>query len=232
LADVGARVRPPGAQIMTEDERDAFIRAHTRLTPVPLVPSILIHAADEATTLWSKTEDELGAIGLPPPFWAFPWAGGQALARYLLDHPHEARGKCTLDFAAGSGLVGIAAARAGASHAQACDIDPFAAAAARLNAAANDAPLQSRLEDLVGRDEGWELVLAGDVSYERDMAQRVTQWLRKLAGRGARVLIGDPGRAYLARAVMEPIAQYDAPTSRDIEDSDIKPTIVYALHGE
>jgi predicted nicotinamide N-methyase len=216
---------------MTEDERNAFIRAHTRLTPVPLVPSILIHAADEATLLWSKTEEELGAAGLPPPFWAFPWAGGQALGRYLLDHPHEARGKTVLDFAAGSGLVGIAALRAGASHAHACDIDAFAVAAMGLNAAANDVRLQARLEDLVGCDEGWDVVLAGDVSYERDMAERVTQWLRKLAARGARVLVGDPGRAYLARAFMEPLAQYEAPTSRDIEDSDVKATAVYAMRA-
>lgn len=217
---------------MTDDERAAFIRSHTRLAPVPLTPSIVIHAADEATALWSKTEEELGAIALPPPFWAFPWAGGQALARYLLDHPHEACGKNVLDFAAGSGLVGIAAARAGAARAQACDIDAFAVAAMRINAAANNVRLDARLEDLVERDEGWDVVCAGDVSYERDMAHRVTHWLRRLAGRGARVLVGDPGRAYLARSFMEPLAQYDAPTSRDIEDSEIKATTVYAMRAD
>jgi hypothetical protein len=198
---------------------------------VPLAPSILIHTADEATVLWSKTEDEIGSIGLPPPFWAFPWAGGQALARYLLDHPHEARGKFMLDFAAGSGLVGIAASRAGASRAQACDIDAFAVAAMELNAEANGVRLHARLQDLVDCDEGWDVVLAGDVSYERDMAQRVTQWLRRLAARGARVLVGDPGRAYLGRSFLEPLAQYEAPTSRDIEDSDIKQTVVYAMRA-
>jgi len=216
---------------MTEDERAEFIRTHTRLAAVPLAPSILIHTADEATVLWSKTEDELGSIGLPPPFWAFPWAGGQALARYLLDRPQEAHGKFILDFAAGSGLVGIAASSAGALRTQACDIDAFAVAAIKLNAEANGVRLDARLEDLVDCDEGWDVVLAGDVSYERDMAQRVTQWLRKLAARGARVLVGDPGRAYLGRSFLEPLAQYDAPTSRDIEDSVIKQTVVYAMRA-
>lgn len=217
---------------MTEDERADFIRAHTRLVPAPLVPSILIHASDDSTILWGKTETELESVGLPPPFWAFAWAGGQALARYLMDHPHEARGKLVLDFAAGSGLVGIAAARAGALRPQACDIDPFAVTAMRMNADANGVRLHARLEDLVGHDEGWDVVLAGDVSYERDMAHRVTEWLRTLAARGTRVLIGDPGRAYLARSLMEPLAKYDAPTSRDIEDSDVKPTVVYAMRAD
>jgi predicted nicotinamide N-methyase len=214
---------------MTEDERAAFIRAHTRLRPVPLAPSIRIHTADEATVLWSRTEDEMATIGLPPPFWAFPWAGGQALARYALDHPDETRGAHVLDFAAGSGLVGIAAAQAGAARVEACDIDLFAATAARLNGAENAVALHVRAQDLVGLDEGWDVVFAGDVSYERDMARRVTDWLRSLARRGARVLVGDPGRAYLARGSMEPLAEYDAPTSRDIEDAECKRTTVFAL---
>ncbi|MFZ9499927.1 MAG: class I SAM-dependent methyltransferase [Beijerinckiaceae bacterium] len=217
---------------MNEHERAAFIRAHTHVRPVPLVPSISIHMADEATALWSKTEDELGEIGLAPPFWAFAWAGGQALARYTLDHPHETRGKRILDFAAGSGLVAIAAAHAGAAQVEACDIDAFAATAIRLNSAQNGANVQALLQDIVGRDEGWDVVLAGDVSYERDMARRVTDWLRTLTKRGARVLVGDPGRAYLARALMEPLARYDAPTSRDIEDADVKPTTVFALRAD
>jgi predicted nicotinamide N-methyase len=183
--------------------------------------------ADEATTLWEKTETEMECIGLPPPFWAFPWAGGQALARHILDHPALFEGRRVLDFAAGSGLVAIAAAKCGASEVTACDIDAFAIAAMKINAAENGVRIDARLADLVGIDEGWDIVLAGDVSYERDMAARVTDWLARLARRGAHVLIGDPGRTYLARDLLEPIAEYDVPVIRDIEDADVKRTRVW-----
>jgi predicted nicotinamide N-methyase len=209
------------------DERQRFIAANTHLAAVPYAPEIRLHVAEEATELWRKTEDELGKIGLPPPFWAFPWAGGQALARYVLDHPETVRGRRTLDFAAGSGLVAIAAAMAGASVVEACDLDPFAGAAMGLNAGANHVALTIRIEDLVGRDDGWDAVLAGDVSYERDMARNVTEWLSELAGRGALVLIGDPGRSYLQQDRLEPVAAYDIPVTRDLEDSDLKRTSVW-----
>ena len=209
------------------DERQRFIAANTRLAAVPYAPEIRLHVADEATELWRKTEDELGEIGLPPPFWAFPWAGGQALARYVLDHPETVRGARVLDFAAGSGLVGIAAAKTGARAVEACDLDPFAGAAMGLNACANHVALTIRIEDLVGRDEGWDVVLAGDVSYERDMARSVTDWLGQLAGRGALVLIGDPGRSYLQQDRLKPVAAYDIPVTRDLEDSDLKRTSVW-----
>ncbi len=211
----------------TPADRAAFIVRHTRLLPVPHAPEIRVHVADEATDLWQKTEDELEEIGLPPPFWAFAWAGGQALARYVLDHPGLVRGRSVLDFAAGSGLVGIAAARAGASRVQACDIDAFAGAAATLNAARNGVTLDVVVADLVGRDGGWDVVLAGDISYERDMAAATSAWLAGLAQRGATVLIGDPGRSYLPRDRLEAIATYAIPVTRSLEDADIKTTSVW-----
>jgi predicted nicotinamide N-methyase len=208
-------------------DRAGFIRAQTRLLPVPHAPEIVLHLADEATELWQKTEDELGEIGLPPPFWAFAWAGGQALARYLLDHPELVAGQHVLDFASGSGLVAIAAAKAGASRVEACDIDAFAGAAMEVNAQANGVVVTPRLENLIGRDEGWQVVLAGDVSYERDMAEAVTGWLEILARRGALVLIGDPGRAYLAREKLESLAEYRIPVTRALEDCEIKKSQVW-----
>jgi predicted nicotinamide N-methyase len=212
---------------MPSPDKADFIRAHTRLLAVPHAPEIRLYLADEATALWQKTEEELGEMGLPPPFWAFAWAGGQALARYILDHPEIARGERVLDFASGSGLVAIAAAFAGAASVDASEIDEFALAAIALNAEANGAPVTPRGGDIVGQDEGWTLVLAGDVSYERDLAERVTDWLATLAGRGARVLIGDPGRTYLARDRLEPIAEYRIPVTRELEDMEIKRTQVW-----
>jgi predicted nicotinamide N-methyase len=208
-------------------DRAAFIRAQTRLRPAPLAPEISLWLADEATALWEKTEAELGEMGLPPPFWAFPWAGGQALARHILDHPQIVAGKRVLDFAAGSGFVAIAAAKAGAASVEACDIDAFAAAAIALNAEANGVAVEVRLEDLVGRDEGWDVALAGDISYQRDMAQAATDWLFAVHRRGARVLIGDPGRSYLARDRLVAVADYVAQTTRALEDAETKPASVW-----
>ena len=213
-------------------DRAAFIRAQTRLLPTPHAPEITLYLADEATELWQKTEDELGKIGLPPPFWAFAWAGGQALARYLLDHPALIAGRSVLDFASGSGLVAIAAAKAGAATVEACDIDDFALAAMHLNAQANGVALQIRSDDLIGRDEGWQVVLAGDVSYERDMAQNVTDWLYGLSRRGALVLVGDPGRAYLDRQRLEAVAEYQVPVTRTLEDCEIKRSQVWRFRDD
>lgn len=205
----------------------AFIRAETRLLPVPHAPEILLHVADEATELWQKTEEELGEIGLAPPFWAFAWAGGQALARYILDHPETVRGKRVLDFASGSGLVAIAAMKAGAAEVTACDIDAFAIAAIMLHAETNGVAVAPAQADLVGQDGGWDAVLAGDICYERDLAARVTEWLMSLSQRGATVLIGDPGRSYLPRESLENLAQYQVPVTRTLEDADIKKTGVW-----
>jgi predicted nicotinamide N-methyase len=205
----------------------AFIHAETRLRPVPHAPEISLHVADEATELWQKTEDELGKIGLPPPFWAFAWAGGQALARYILDHPESVRGLRILDFASGSGLVAIAAMKAGALEVTACDIDPFAIAAIGINARANGVAVRPLQGDIVGEDQGWDTVLAGDICYERDLAVRVSDWLFALNRRGATVLIGDPGRSYLPKDRLENLAVYEVPVTRTLEDADIKKSSVW-----
>ena len=216
---------------MKELDRAAFIRQHTRLLRVPHAPEIALHLADEATALWQKTEDELGAIGLPPPFWAFAWAGGQALARHILDNPALVAGRRVLDFASGSGLVAIAAAKAGAASVEACEIDAFAIAAIALNASANGVEVTPVNADLVGTDSGWDVVLAGDVSYERDMAARVTAWLATLHTRGALTLIGDPGRSYLARDQLAALATYEVPVNRSLEDAGVKRTSVWRFAG-
>ena len=205
----------------------AFIRAETRLLPVPHAPEIRLYVADEATELWQKTEEELGEIGLPPPFWAFAWAGGQALARYVLDYPNMVAGRRVLDVASGSGLVAIAAAKAGASSVEAADIDAFASAAAALNAEANGVAVTPRLGDLVGTDEGWDAVLAGDIFYDRDIAARMAEWLLALQGRGATVLVGDPGRSYLPKDRLEELACYRVPVTRALEDTEIKVSRVW-----
>jgi predicted nicotinamide N-methyase len=212
---------------MTASKRAAFIRAHTRLLPVPHAPEIVLYLADEATALWQKTEEELGEMGLAPPFWAFAWAGGQALARYILDRPALVAGRRVLDFASGSGLVAIAAAKAGAAHVEACDIDPFAATAIALNAAANGLRVEARLSDCVGADAGWDIVLAGDICYQQDIAERVTVWLSNLHRRGAVVLVGDPGRSYLPTDRLEALATYAVPVTRALEDTEIKRTSVW-----
>ncbi len=208
-------------------DADAFIRAETRLLPVPHAPELSLHVADEATELWQRTEEELGEIGLPPPFWAFAWAGGQALARYILDHPDTVRGRRVLDFASGSGLVAIAAMKAGAAEVTACDIDSFAIAAMRLNAEANSVAVTPLQADVVGQDQGWETILAGDICYERDLAARVTEWLFGLSRRGATVLIGDPGRSYLPGERLDRLATYEVPVTRTLEDAEIKKTSVF-----
>jgi predicted nicotinamide N-methyase len=205
----------------------AFILAETRLRPVPHAPEIMLHVADEATELWQKTEEELGEIGLPPPFWAFAWAGGQALARYILDHPETVRGRRVLDFASGSGLVAIAAMKAGAAEVIACDIDPFAIAAIGVNAQANGVAVTPLAANIVELDEGWDTVLAGDICYEQDLAARVIEWLLALSNRGAIVLIGDPGRSYLPKDRLESLAVYEVPVTRTLEDSDIKKSSVW-----
>ncbi|MPZ10031.1 MAG: methyltransferase [Kiloniellaceae bacterium] len=217
---------------MRQDPED-FIRANTRLGTPPLVPEVQLYLASEVVPLWEATETELAERGLPPPFWAFAWAGGQALARYLLDHPETVRSKRVLDFAAGSGLQGIAAKLAGAASVEAVDIDAFACAACRLNAAANAVEIKLREADIVGAaNPGWEVVLAGDVCYERPMADRVEAWLRQLAATGVLVLLGDPGRTYLPRQGLERLIAYGVKTSRELEDSDLRNAVVWQVAPE
>ncbi|MCJ2038888.1 methyltransferase [Methylobacterium sp. WL30] len=215
--------------MITPENAAAFIRANTRLLPVAHAPEIVLHVADEATELWQKTEDELAEIGLPPPFWAFAWAGGQALARYLLDNPEIAAGRRVLDFASGSGLVAIAAARSGAASVLASDLDAFAIAAIPLNAAANGVSgrIATSSADLIGTVPDVDLVLAADIFYERDLAGAVGDWLGRLHAAGTTVLIGDPGRSYLPRARLEAIASYAVPVTRALEDAEIKQSHVW-----
>jgi predicted nicotinamide N-methyase len=217
-------------------DRKAFIRANTRLKPVPLVPEISLYVADEAVPIWQKTEEELDAMGLPPPYWAFAWAGGQALARYLLDHRAEVASMRVLDLAAGSGLVAIAAALAGAAPVVAADIDAFTDPAIALNAAANDVYIEVVTDDLLDRPVSptprYDVILVGDLFYERDTAARALAFLDRHAATGARVLVGDPGRTYLPKDRLTRLAEYSVPVTRELEDLDIKRTIVWALNPQ
>jgi len=198
-----------------------FVRQKTAITAPPLVPEIRLHLATEVTPIWQATEESLERNGLPPPFWAFAWAGGQSLARYVLDHPETVAGREVLDFGSGSGLVAIAAAKAGAARVTAADIDPFAAAAIALNAALNGVAVSVIADNLLDGDTRfWKLVTTGDICYEQPMAERAMRWLRRLAGRGSTVLLGDPGRAYLPTAGLCELARYDVPTSRELEGTE------------
>lgn len=215
---------------MTISDKATFIRANTRLRAVPLVPEISLHIADEAVPIWQKTEDELGEMGLPPPFWAFAWAGGQALARYVLDHRETVRSRSVIDLATGSGIVAIAAARAGAADVLAADIDGFATAATTLNAALNDVTLRVTANDLLmAAPPPADVVLVGDLFYESALAERVLRWLYAARDGGATVLVGDPGRTYLPRERLNKTAEYAVPVSRDLEDAEIKKTAVWQL---
>jgi predicted nicotinamide N-methyase len=210
-------------------DSERFVVENTALLAPPLVPEVRLHLADEALPLWEKTEEELGEIGLPPPYWAFAWAGGQALARYVLDNPATVAGRSVLDFASGSGLVGIAAVMAGAARTTAGEIDAMARAAITENAVANNVCLEAAGDDLIGRDNGWDVVLVADAFYEKRLADRLLPWLVALAGRGASVLVGDPGRAYFPKNGLTRLATYAVPVTRALEDSEIKKTSVWRL---
>ena len=194
-----------------------FIRAHTTLAHPALVPELTLWSATEITPLWQATEAWLAARDLAPPFWAFAWPGGQALARHVLDHPETVAGRRVLDFAAGCGVAAIAAARAGAAAVEAADIDPLAAAAIALNAAANSVAVGVLAEDVVGAPGRWDLILCGDVCYEAPMTRHILPWLRRMAAT-AEVWVADPGRAYLPRAGLAPFARYAVPTTTELED--------------
>lgn len=207
-----------------------FIRRNTAIAAPPLVPEIRLHLATEVTPIWQATEETLARAGVPPPYWAFAWAGGQALARFLLDHPGEIAGRAVLDFGAGSGLVAIAAAKAGAARVLAAEIDHFGVVAIAANAELNGVSIAVTSADLLDTlDASWEVVTAGDICYERAMADRVTPWLAALAARGSVVLLGDPGRAYLPRTGMIERARYIVPTSRELEDRNEREAIVWQV---
>ena len=205
----------------------AFIRAHTTPARAPLVPELLLQLASEITPLWQATESWLAAHNVDPPFWAFAWPGGQALARHVLDHPELVAGRRVLDFAAGCGLAALACARAGAASVEAAEIDPLARAAIALNAAANQAAV-AVAADVVGAPCRWDVILCGDVCYEAPMTGRILPWLRAMA-RTAAVIVADPGRAYLPREGLEGFARYLVATTRELEDRDTREVTLYRL---
>jgi predicted nicotinamide N-methyase len=214
------------------DPRAQFIRAHTRAAAVPYVPEVSLRQAGAAIDLWQAMEGTAGAE-LPPPFWAFAWLGGQALARHVLDHPRIVAGRAVLDLAAGSGLVAIAAALAGAAEVTANEIDEYAVTAIALNAEANRVAVRVVPGDLLDGDlpDGLraDVVLAGDVFYRKPMADRVLPFLTRARRCGAEVLVGDPGRAYLPTRCLDPVAGYDVPAAADLEDADVKRATVWRL---
>ena len=215
--------------MIPQDGARNFILANTILQPPPHVPEIQLYLAHEAHELWHKTEEELEEAGLPPPFWAFAWAGGQGLARFVLDHPESVRGKRVLDFATGSGLVAIAAARAGAAEVLATDIDHFSTVACSLNMEANGVSFAVTQNDLIGQLDGFDVLLAGDVFYEKPMADRLLPWFSKLRLKGVDVLVGDPGRSYRPTDRLQELAVYSVPVTQALEDADVKRTTVWRL---
>ncbi len=207
-----------------------FVQSSTRIETPPLVPELRLHLASEVVPLWQMTEEDLAAQGLPPPFWAFAWAGGQALARHLLDHPDLVTGAHVLDFAAGCGIAGIAAMKAGAASTLAVDIDPFAVAAIAQNAALNGVHVEASGANMVGDPApDRTVVLAGDICYEQPLANQVEAWLRALAQKGATVLIGDPGRTYLPKSGLKELAVYRVHTTRELEDCAVRRTGVWLV---
>lgn len=213
------------------ERRARFVTENTAPSSPPLLPELRLHLAGEVTPLWQATEASMEREGLPPPYWAFAWPGGQAVARWVLDHAEAVRGRDVLDFASGSGLAAVACRLAGAGRVLANEIDPFAIEAIGLNAALNGtAAIEVAAEDLIGRPlPGIDVILAGDVCYERPMAERATAWFREMAGRGCTVILGDPGRAYLPKEGLEALARYRVPTSLDLEDRDLRETTVWRM---
>ena len=217
--------------LSTPAARRAFIIDNTRLQSPPHTPELHLHLADEITPIWKLTEEALLEIGLPPPYWAFAWAGGQALARYVLDVPSIVSGKAVIDFASGSGLVAIAAAKAGAARILAADIDGYCGEALSLNAQANGVLVGYTDVDLLDAPPpAWaDVILAGDICYEKPLAERVLAWLGVARANGATVLIGDPGRSYFPRTGLIKLAEYQVTTTRELEDMAVKKTAVWTL---
>jgi len=224
---------PPASPtiVQTFEGRRAFILANTRLQAPPHTPELRLHLADEMTPIWTLTEEALSQIGLPPPFWAFAWAGGQALARYIIDNPSTVAGRRVIDFASGSGLVAIAALKAGAQEVLAADIDPYCAAALSLNTAINGVQCRSTDTNLLDAPPpAWaKVILAGDIFYEKPVAERVLAWLIAARAAGTEVLIGDPGRNYFPKTGLIQLAEYQVETTRELEDFAVKKTGVWTL---
>jgi predicted nicotinamide N-methyase len=216
---------------VTPAQRRAFILAHTVLTPAPFVPEVRLHIGGPSMELWEAAALADERLPVPPPYWAWPWAGGQALARYVLDVSGVVHGRTVFDVGTGGGVVAIAAALASASSVTAVDIEPYAIEAARLNARANDVALDLQEADPIGTDAGWNVVLAGDVWYDAELADRMAPWLRTLARRGATVLTGDLGRAYLPSDGLVELARYTVPTLVDLEDVTEREVRILEIQG-
>jgi len=207
----------------------AFVQAHTRVSAPVLCPEILLHLGDDLDVIWESQELWLGRCGLPPPFWAVAWVGGQALARYTLDNPSLFRGLSILDVGSGSGLCAIAAAKAGAEAVEAYDIDPFSRDVVDINARLNEVWVESLLEDVVGMPSRWDVVLAGDLWYEQFLSERLTAWLRRIACSGTLVFIGDCGRAHFPRFGVTELQQYEVPSPPSLERNAVTPTGVWRI---
>ena len=224
----------PAASIRMRPEAAAsFIVANTKLLAPPLVPEIRLYLAEESLPIWQKTEEELGEINVPPPYWAFAWAGGQALSRYILDNPALVAGNSVLDLGAGSGLQAIAAVKAGAAHVLAADIDRIALAACALNAKANAVDFDTTADDLLARPlaQRFDVILVGDLFYERQLADHVLALIEPAAAAGSLILIGDPQRNYFPKGRFDEAARYEVPVTRELEDAEIKRTAVWRLGG-
>jgi len=207
---------------------EAFVTAHTAIATAPLVPEIRLHLASEITPIWQASEDWLSRNNIEPPFWAFAWPGGQAMARHVLDHPELVAGRRVLDFAAGGGIAAIACAMAGAALVEAAEIDVLAIAAIGLNAALNEVSVMPLAQDVVGTESRWDLILCGDVCYEAPMTRHILPWLRRCAA-SSEVRLTDPGRAYLPATGLIELARYDVATSLELEDRTLRPTTLYRM---
>ncbi len=224
----GAAGHPGGPGL---NHRQRFILDNTQVAAPPGCPEIKLHLATEITPLWQATETFLAETNTPPPYWAFAWVGGQALSRYVLDTPELVRGKRVLDFAAGCGMTAIAAAMAGAAVSEAAEIDPMAVDALLFNADLNKVAVQAVCDDLVGQPNRWDVILAGDICYERPMAERVFVWLKDCARQGAAVLMADPGRSYLPKTGLLRLASYPIPCSLELEDREMREASVFRIVG-
>ena len=214
----------------SRESRMAFIKRNTRSQSTNLVPELVLNLADESLPIWEKTEEELGEMNLPPPYWAFAWAGGQALARFILDNPEMTAGKRVLDLGSGCGIVSIAAMKAGATSALAADIDAFAAIAADLNAEANDVAFETTGQDLLDDDaDAFDIVLVGDLFYENELSKRILAFMQRALKSGRPVFVGDPRRSYFPKELFDSVAQYNVPVSRELEDNEIKRAAVWQL---
>lgn len=215
---------------MPNSEYVKFIRENSTPIRPALLPELVLWTAHESLPLWTRAQEWIASAEIPLPFWAFPWAGGQALARYVLDYPHRVQGKTVLDFGSGSGLVAIAASKAGAARVLACDIDPFARAAIALNADLNEVELEIPTFDvMLELPPNVDVVLAGDVFYEREPALRFIAWFRRLRQQDVQVYVGDPGRHYVPKDELEEVETYTVPTTRELEDFDSRATTVFRM---